>query len=245
MPPHLELVADIGSETVDRTAVLAWELERARKVLRLLEVPFEQSADVDALREQLLRAKVEIGPEQLEQRISGRLFASGTFMKVLGSLGGAKRKSSVTRIRSPQGTAEQFGEWFNQQAGLAYSKAMLAACPDHYLIGEDPKGQKVIETTGGSPLPTRFFIDYQDVSSLVTPPDPAFPVQIAGVARDEAGTPLGGVRHQFRNLESGFEAWLTVEFPACAPAHMLHMHRWHLACEFSNWIEFSLSGIHD
>ncbi|MEV0589108.1 hypothetical protein [Nonomuraea sp. NPDC050310] len=93
------------------------------------------------------------------------------------------------------------------------SDAMLAACPDHYFIGEDDRGrQKVVETTGGSPLPSEFFIDYKDLSSLVTPASVDYPTQIAGVARTEAGLPIGGVRPQFRNLpEGGFEAWNTVE----------------------------------
>jgi hypothetical protein len=50
------------------------------------------------------------------------------------------------------------------------------------------------------PAPTRGDLDerseadYEDLSALVTPIDPVFPKQIAGVARAD-GIALGGVRH--------------------------------------------------
>lgn len=76
----------------------------------------------------------------------------------------------------------------------------------------------------------------------MTPASPDYPIQIAGVARTHAGLPIGGVRHQFRNLpEGGFESWNTVEFPKLVPKRMVSGHRWHLACEFGNWIEFQQS----
>ena len=80
---------------------------------------------------------------------------------------------------------------------------------------------------------------YRDTGGLRTPADPGYPVQLAGVARDSSGTAIGGVRHQLRDLDGGFEAWLTVEFPRLTPSRMIRQHRWHLACEFSNWIEFA------
>ena len=115
---------------------------------------------------------------------------------------------------------------------------MLGACPDHYIITKDKLGrQLVVETTGGSPLPARFTVDYDDVSSLSTQSDPAYPIQVAGVARLSDGLVVGGVRHQFRQEGIGFRALLTVEFPHASPGYMIAQHRWHLATEFSNWIE--------
>jgi hypothetical protein len=115
---------------------------------------------------------------------------------------------------------------------------MLAACPDHFVLRTHPDGrQEVVETTGGSPLASRFFVDYDDVATLVTQPDPAFPEQLAGAAFMADGMAVGGVRHQFRDEGDGFHARLTVEFPVLTNPYMLAQHRWHLACEFSNWIE--------
>ena len=119
---------------------------------------------------------------------------------------------------------------------------MLRACPDHFVIRTRSDGrQEVLETNGGSPLAALFYIDYDDVSSLVTPADARFPHQLAGVARASAGVAIGGVRHQFRDIEDGFHARLTVEFPLPTLGRMITGHRWHLACEFSNWIEVAFT----
>jgi len=45
------------------------------------------------------------------------------------------------------------------------------------------------------------------------------------------------IRHQFRDEPSGFTARLTGEFPVATPPWLIRAHQWHLACEFSNWIE--------
>jgi hypothetical protein len=136
------------------------------------------------------------------------------------------------------GSAGQFVDAFEGWAAASDEAAMLRACPDHFVIrtGADG-GQEVLETTGGSPWATMFFIDYEDVTSLVTPSDPMFSQQVAGVARTSDGVAIGGVRHQFRDTDDGFHARLTVEFPMPTIARMVKGHRWHLACEFSNWIE--------
>ena len=57
------------------------------------------------------------------------------------------------------------------------------------------------------------------------------------MARTSDGVAIGGVRHQFRDTTDGFHARLTVEFPMPTIGRMVKGHRWHLACEFSNWIE--------
>jgi len=115
-------------------------------------------------------------------------------------------------------------------------------CPDHWIIRPGPNGwQEVVETTGGSPLASRLFIDYQDTSTLQSTPDPAFPHQITAVARLRDGTPIGGLRHQLRNTATGFQMKCTAEFPAIALPSMIAGHKWHLACEFSNMIEQSNS----
>lgn len=124
-----------------------------------------------------------------------------------------------------------------------YELSMLAANPDHFLITTTPTGQQeVIETTGGSPLPSRFLIDYQDLASLQTALDPTCGADASGVARAESGLPIGGVRHQFRDTDAGFHAHLIVEFPRLLPSRLVRQHQWHLAVEFSNWIESAFPG---
>lgn len=58
------------------------------------------------------------------------------------------------------------------------------------------------------------------------------------VGRAAAGAPpSGAIRHQFRDHDGGFTARLTIELPVLTPGRIARAHRWHLACEFSNWIE--------
>lgn len=246
MTQHLPLRTTINGETVTRERVLAWELGRQQRVLGLLgaHAASSDSHDVDALRARLFDIKRSLGPLELQRRLASRIRVSNAGIAVATRLSRGRRVASSIRVQSPEGTAEDFADWMNAESAKLDSDAMLAACPDHFFIGEDELGrQKVVETTGGSPLPTEFFIDYRDVSSLKTQASPDFPQQIAGVARTASGMPIGGVRHQFRNLPGGgFESWNTVEFPSLVGNRMASAHRWHLACEFGNWIEFQLGS---
>ena len=68
-------------------------------------------------------------------------------------------------------------------------------------------------------------------------PDPAFPVHLFATARLPDGRITGRVRHQFRDEGKGLRARLGIEFPWVFPGPVMRGHQWHLACEFSNWIE--------
>lgn len=59
--------------------------------------------------------------------------------------------------------------------------------------------------------------------------------------RTADGLAVGRLRHQFRNEGEGLSARLTIEFPALTPGPMIRGHQWHLASEFSNWLEAALS----
>jgi hypothetical protein len=148
------------------------------------------------------------------------------------------RHACTIELSSPGGLAELIPGWYSEAIMSNDETPLIAACPDHWISRSHPDGrQEVIETTGGSPMPVRMFFDDSDLSTLRTAPDPAFPVQWTAVARTSKGTPIGGIRHQFRDEAQGFRVRLTVEFPAGTLPHMIRAHRWHLACEFSNWLE--------
>ena len=46
------------------------------------------------------------------------------------------------------------------------------------------------------------------------------------------GTTIGGVRHQFKDTDTGIEVSLVVEFPVLCPNSLIKSHQMHLACEF-------------
>ncbi|MFM5924931.1 MAG: hypothetical protein ACKOPG_12185 [Novosphingobium sp.] len=235
MAPTLRVLID--GAPVETAAVEAWEDRRMRAVRKQLGLP-PSTALRDHQQAELVRAKLAMGHAALHARFARQLRWSERFTRISLALARGKRRMSICEIAVSEGSAERFAHWFDQRNVLNDEAAMLAACPDHFIIARDDLGrQLVMETTGGSPLASEFTVDYEDTSSLVTPADPAFPFQVAGVARLADGLAIGGVRHQFRQEGAGFRARLTVEFPSTVMEHMAHQHCWHLAVEFSNWIK--------
>ncbi|OZE79193.1 hypothetical protein CH304_19650 [Rhodococcus sp. 15-649-1-2] len=115
--------------------------------------------------------------------------------------------------------AERSVEWFDNLTVTNAETDMLDACPDHYLLRGLPDGrQEVIETTGGSPAASRFLVDYTRTASLTIEIDHDYPIQVAGSAVLDDGLVIGGVRHQFRNVNGNLDAVLTVQFPGTTPA---------------------------
>lgn len=231
------LRTQINGVVLDRAAIQAWEDRRiaaARRRLRLTA----SNAPRDLQRRELLETKLALGHERLRRLLKHSLWWSELVTRFTVALSRGRRRFSVCEIEVASGSAEYFAHWFAQRNALNDEAAMLDGCADHYMIYRDETGrQVVVETTGGSPLPGEFVVDYDDVSSLRSLPDPSYPFQVAGVARLHDGLAIGGVRHQFRQEGSGFRALLTVEFPSSVPSRMIAEHCWHLATEFSNWIE--------
>ncbi|MER5916235.1 hypothetical protein ABT124_38990 [Streptomyces sp. NPDC001982] len=113
-----------------------------------------------------------------------------------------------------QAAAAEFVQWFMDTSCEDCTRSMTAAHPGHFLIQVLPDGkQEVIEPTGGSPLPTRLLVDHDDTSTLAAPPAPGTDARAAGVALSGKSVPIGGVRHEFRDVPGDFRARLCVEFP--------------------------------
>lgn len=225
----------INGRCVANTDILAWERKRAHIVLKKLGVP-STSRDLLELRQLLRQRKLELGQEKIKAILKNELMVSDAGAKLTARLSFGYRRLSITEIFVENAKAEQFVNWFEQCNQTNNEQAMLAGTPDHYVISSQNGLQEVIETNGGSPLVARFYIDYDDLSSLRSAIDPDFPLQIAGVARSRDGLAIGGVRHQFRNEANGFRARLTVEYPLLILPSIISGHQWHLASEFSNWI---------
>lgn len=235
----------IDGTSIATEQVREWERRRTRaaigKMRRMLKVRGAASADphdLPALREELLRLKLDCPRDALRAALAGQTRVSGLLTRFAVRLAGAKRKLCTVEIQVRHCSAKQLAEGiddFMYQDTPGNRLGNLRACPDHYLL--EPRGRvlEVIETTGGTPLPARFFVHFGDESGLVTRRDPAFAYQSAGTARLEDGTAVGGVRHQIRDTENGARARLMVEFPGNTPSHAIRGHQWHLACEFSNW----------
>ncbi len=231
------ITAHISGHRFPREAVLAWEFRRATKVASKLGLA-AGSSDVTELRRMLVEKKLALGHAGVENLLARELRWSEHFGRLGAALSRGRRRLCSIELTSDTGSAEGLPNWYRLAIRSNDETPLLAACPDHHLSRTRSDGrEEVIETTGGAPLAVRMFFDESDLSTLVTLADPEFPLQWSGIARLADGMPIGGIRHQFRDSASGFRARLCVEFPLTTPGFMIREHQWHLACEFSNWIE--------
>ncbi|MFI9408557.1 hypothetical protein [Nocardia gamkensis] len=216
----------------DYAGVLVGELD---SLLARLEVTVD---DIPAARAALAQARVVIGPEGLRELLAGELAASEAAARTGIAASGGRWQYAITEITSDRGSAQGFMDWLDRARVTNDRAVWTDACPDHYIIATLPDGrQEVIEVTGGAVLASQFFIDYTDTARVMVPSDAAFPLSVSGVASLSDGFVIGGVRHQFRDEPGGgFRSQLKVAFPAALPELYVAEHRWHLACEYANWI---------
>jgi hypothetical protein len=239
MAGAFDITAVIGDTEVSRAAVLEWEGRRAAAVFKKLGM-WTPPADVAARREALVARKLELGHAAIERRLARQMAAAARSSRVMTALSRGGRKLCVVELRGSGGSAEAMPAFYKAAMDAGDEAPLLAASPDHWMLHKRGDGiQQVVETTGGSPLASRIFLDENEVGPIETPADPSFPVQWVAIGRARlGGPPSGALRHQFRDEPGGaFTARLTIEFPRITPGRLVAAHRWHLACEFSNWIE--------
>ena len=238
---ELAITATIAGRTHARADVLAWEDRRIDAAAKKLGLAAPAAGDLGVRREAWLDAKRRLGDDEILRRVHRDTALADIIARVQARIS-RRRRVSVTELFVPDASAGDFVEWFERITFRSDRDAMELACPDHFVLRMLDGRQHVVETNGGSPFAAQFTIDYDDVSSLVTPIDPLFPHRLDGVARASDGTAIGGVRHQFRDTPAGVHARLVVEFPAVMLSSIVRGHRWHLACEFSNWFEAAVAA---
>lgn len=255
-----DITCVINGRSVSRAQVLEWELHRLRVVWQKLK-PYatapvssqlnaatvassESVAGIAQMRQDLLHLKLQLGPQRIKEALANELALSGMVEKLLVGTSFGRYALSVTDIQCPQGSAEGFVQWFSGRVQANDEPAMLVACPDHYVIETQTNGQQfVLETTGGSPLASQFDIDYTNALGNPIALVSNLPVRVGGVALDHRRA-IGYAYHQFgTQAGGGFRGRLSVAFPWSTPWFMIDGHRWHLACEFSNWIEGYLRSL--
>jgi hypothetical protein len=235
----LEITAVIGDRSVSRAEVLEWEGRRAAVIFKKLGMGAPPD-DVAARRAVLVAKKLALGHAEIERRLARQMAMATRSSRLMSALSRGGRRLCVAELRCAEGSAESMPAFYKAAMDSGEEGPLLAASPDHWLLRKRDDGiQQVIETTGGSPLASCIYLDENEVGSITTPADPSFPVQWVAFGRARLdGPPAGALRHQFRDEPGGgFTARLTIEFPRVTPARFVNAHRWHLACEFSNWIE--------
>jgi hypothetical protein len=234
----LGIVALIGGRRVSRSEVQEWEAKRAARVCEKLDI-VSPATGLSARRDALVDRKLELGHQELERRLARELRISSRSSRLMAALSRGRRRLCTIELSGSGGSAETMPGYYRTAMETGDEAALLAASPDHFLLFAGADGvQQVVETTGGSPIAARIFLDESDTTAVTTKADPEFPVQWVAVGRGSFDAPpAGAIRHQFRDEADGFRVRLTGEFPVFTPPHLIRAHRWHLACEFSNWIE--------
>jgi hypothetical protein len=235
----LDITAVLGDRSVSRAEVLEWERRRAAVVFKKLGMGAPPD-DIAVSRSALVARKLELGHAEIERRLARQMAMARRSSTLMSALSRGGRRLCVVELRGSGASAEAVPAFYKAAMDAGDEGSLLAAAPDHWVLRKRDDGiQEVIETTGGSPLASRIFLDENEVGPISTPADPSFPVQWVAFGRARRdGPPAGALRHQFRDEPGGgFTARLTIEFPRVTPARFVNAHRWHLACEFSNWIE--------
>lgn len=227
----------INDKTISKNEIINWERRRLASVSKKLDF---NSKTV----EELAKSKQALSYDEVICRLKLNLKISAKTAKLMNALSFGKRKFSVVEMVVEDLTAEQVIKGLDKlmlEQNKEYDFVNLLACPDHYALR--PLGDnklEVIETTGGSPFPIQFFINYGQEKELQIPRNDTYPFQSVGIAKLYDGTVIGGVRHQFKNEGKGFRAKLAVEFPLVAPNYFIRQHQLHLACEFGHWFKWLL-----
>ncbi len=246
----MKVTVYVDGKELSQDSIDDWELKRSRIVARFLKSKFgvklppgvaDESGgrSIASIRATLMEAKVSLEPAQVRLKLRSRLTFSALSVRVLNVLSLGRRKAAVVEIVCEGATAkdivERVGDLFLTNSPRNRELTLLG-CPDHYVLeAHDGRVQEIVETTGGAPTQSQLFVRYGDAAKVDFPKDPAYPLQMAGVARLKGGTAVGGIRHQYRDEGNGFRAKIADEFPALFPRCMVRAQQLHLACEFGIW----------
>lgn len=221
----------------------SWKKKRVKNVSHNLGLNIQMQDDVDIVCAQLTKLKIGMSYDEIVSKIKFKLALGKAGMKIAAFVSGKKRRASITTIYAEGITVQKLSKLIDAlmlENTEEHRRANLAACPDHYVLLPHGETLEVIETAGGSPVPTQFFITFDDETGLQEPRNPSYPYQSTGIAKLKDGTIIGGVRHQFRNTQTGIEARTLVEFPGICPNKIINEHKKHLAVEWSSWINWAI-----
>lgn len=234
----MRILIDQKEFTIDE--LKAWKKKRRKKVLHNLKSDITGDENTD---EKCLELKLKYSYEDMIKLLHKKLFIGTVGMKIASFISFGKRRNAITVIYVDGIDAKTMNEKVDElmlKNREEYKRANLNVCPDHYVLNPHNGILEVIETTGCAPVPTQFFITFNDERGIKEPRDLNYEYQSTGVAKLKDGTIIGGVRHQFKNTDKGVKARLLVEFPIICPKILIREHQKHLAAEWSGWISWIL-----
>ncbi|CAM5648472.1 hypothetical protein SAVIM338S_06459 [Streptomyces avidinii] len=186
------------------------------------------------------RFRTLLGREGLLDLLAADIEAGNAFLRESALTSGGRFKAGTTVLATKGLTSAEFLAWMDK-AFAGDEQPLLAAHPEHYAMGTDEIGARVVENIG--PHVASFYmggwgtdaLDWaKDAAELL--PESEFPRKMSSNLFLTDGTVIGRALIQFGDTTGGFTASLTVYFPVACPDEVLDHHLRHYAVEFRNWI---------
>ncbi|MFF3641126.1 hypothetical protein [Streptomyces sp. NPDC002564] len=186
------------------------------------------------------RFRTLLGRQGLLDLLADDIEEGNAFLRESARTSGGRFKAGTTVLATKGLTSTAFLAWMDG-AFAGDERALLAAHPEHYAMGTDAVGARVVENIG--PHVCSFYmggwgtdaLDWAaDADELL--PESEFPRKMSSNLFLADGTVVGRALIQFGDTADGFTSALTVYLPSACPDEVLDHHLRHYAVEFRNWI---------
>lgn len=186
------------------------------------------------------RFRTLLGRQGLLDLLAADIEEGNAFLRESAVASGGAFKGGTTVLQAQGLTSGEFLAWMDK-AFAGDEQPLLAAHPEHYAMGTDEIGARVVENIG--PHVASFYmggwgtdaLDWaKDAAELL--PESEYPRKMSSNLFLADGTVVGRALIQFGDTADGFTSNLTVYFPATCPDEVLDHHLRHYAVEFRNWI---------
>ncbi|WP_327302886.1 hypothetical protein OG730_04230 [Streptomyces sp. NBC_01298] len=186
------------------------------------------------------RFRTLLGREGLLDLLAADIEEGNAFLRDSALASDGQFKAGTTVLATKGLTSAEFLAWMDK-AFAGDEQPLLAAHPEHYAMGTDETGARVVENIG--PHVASFSmggwgtdaLDWaKDAAELL--PESEYPRKMSSNLFLTDGTVVGRALIQFGDTAEGFTSNLTVYFPVACPDEILDHHLRHYAVEFRNWI---------
>ncbi|MHA6758092.1 hypothetical protein [Streptacidiphilus sp. PAMC 29251] len=192
-------------------------------------------------RRALERFRTRLGREGLLELLAADIEEGNAFLRESARTSEGSFKAGTTVLATQGLSSGAFLAWMDKAFAGTDENALLAAHPEHYVMGTDATGARVVENIG--PHVADFYMGGWGTAALAWAEDAAellpeseFPRKMSSNLFLADGTVVGRALIQFGDTADGFTANLTVYFPSTCPDEVLDHHLRHYAVEFRNWI---------
>lgn len=191
-------------------------------------------------RRALERFRTLLGRQGLLDLLAADIEEGNAFLRESARTSDGSFKAGTTVLATQGLTSAAFLAWMDK-AFAGDEGPLLAAHPEHYAMGTDSVGARVVENIG--PHVCSFYMGGWGTEALAWAadakellPESEFPRKMSSNLFLTDGTVVGRALIQFGDTADGFTANLTVYFPVTCPDDVLDHHLRHYAVEFRNWI---------